>query len=157
VGGQGREPIPKLSAPPPPPPEDDDDEDEESGEESGKSEVNSKDEIEESLETDPAPPGGLDDNYDDLFLTRLCQEGGVALSTFLISKAVSPTAEEKSPKEWTYRDILKLPQSEHGEWRVACKRELETLCKRSVYDLVERPRGRKVIKNRWVFDIKSDS
>jgi hypothetical protein len=115
--------------------------------------------IEESLETDPAPPGGLDTeySYDDLFLTRLCREGGVALSTFLISKAVSPTAEEKSPKEWTYRDILKLPQSEHGEWRAACERELETLRKRSVYDLVERPRGRKVIKNRWVFDVKSDS
>jgi transposase InsO family protein len=158
VRGQGREPIPGPSAPPPPPPEDDDDEDEETEEESEGSGTNSEDEIEESLETDPAPPGGLDTeySYDDLFLTRLCREGGVALSTFLISKAVSPTAEEKSPKEWTYRDILKLPQSEHGEWRAACERELETLRKRSVYDLVERPRGRKVIKNRWVFDIKTD-
>jgi hypothetical protein len=33
---------------------------------------------------------------------------------------------------------------------------LEALRKRNVYDLVERPRGRKVIKNRWVFDQKPD-
>jgi len=43
-----------------------------------------------------------------------------------------------------------------GEWRIACERELEALHKRKVYDLVPCPRGRKVIKNCWVFDIKDD-
>ena len=33
---------------------------------------------------------------------------------------------------------------------------MEALRRRQVYDLVERPRGRKVIKYRWVFDIKTD-
>ena len=33
---------------------------------------------------------------------------------------------------------------------------MEALCRCQVYDLVECPRGRKVIKNRWVFDIKID-
>jgi hypothetical protein len=153
VKGQEREPVPGPSAPPPPP-EDDEDEDDGSGE---SEKPDSEDEIEASLKTDPAPPGGLYDSEDDLHLTRLCQEGGVALSTFLISKAVSPDATEKIPREWTYHDILKLPKSDHKEWRAACEKELETLCRRSVYDLVERPRGRKVIKNCWVFDVKSDS
>ena len=30
------------------------------------------------------------------------------------------------------------------------------LQKRKVFELVDRPRDRKVIKNRWVFDVKSD-
>ena len=33
---------------------------------------------------------------------------------------------------------------------------MEALRKREVYELVQRPRGHKVIKNRWVFDIKTD-
>jgi hypothetical protein len=42
------------------------------------------------------------------------------------------------------------------EWEDACLRELEALKQRKVFELVERPRGRKVIKNRWVFDVKGD-
>ena len=33
---------------------------------------------------------------------------------------------------------------------------MEALQKRKVWEMVERPRGRKVIKNRWVFDVKTD-
>ena len=38
----------------------------------------------------------------------------------------------------------------------ACREELEALRKRNVYELVDRPKGRKVTKNRWVFDVKTD-
>ena len=50
-----------------------------------------------------------------------------------------------------------LPKADQEEWRQACKQELEELHKRDVYDMVERPHGCKVIKNRWVFDKKGDS
>ena len=33
---------------------------------------------------------------------------------------------------------------------------MEALRRRNIYELVQRPRGRKVIKNRWVFDVKTD-
>ena len=56
----------------------------------------------------------------------------------------------------TYKDILVLPPNLLSDWRQACTRELSTLQKRNVFELVKRPRGRKVIKNRWVFDIKDD-
>ena len=42
------------------------------------------------------------------------------------------------------------------EWEQACQRELETLSKRKVFEVVKRHSGRKVIKNRWVFDVKDD-
>jgi hypothetical protein len=92
-------------------------------------------------------------------LARLCKEGGVPAINFLLSKAVSPIANDtptKSPKEWTYRDIVRLPEAERETWRTACNNELDALRRRKVFDLVDRPHGRRVIKNRWVFDVKSD-
>jgi hypothetical protein len=113
----------------------------------------SEDEVEQSIE----PSGFTTPEEDtDVLLARLCWEGGVELQNLLISKAVSPTANGKTPKEWKYRDIATLPQAELEEWRTACNKELEALRKRKVYNLVERPRGRKVIKNRWVFNQKPD-
>ena len=140
-GNKEPEPVPGPSSPPPersPSPE---------GASSG-SEDN--DEVEKSLEP------SSDDNDEDAALARLCREGGVKFQAFLISKAVSPTPMEKSPREWKYRDIANLLKAELEEWRTACNQELEALRRRQVYDLVECPRGRKVIKNRWVFDIKTD-
>jgi len=42
------------------------------------------------------------------------------------------------------------------EWEAACQQELDSLRARDVYDLVNPLSGRKIIKNRWVFDIKTD-
>jgi len=86
-------------------------------------------------------------------VARLSWEGGVAFFNFLISKAIV-TPKEKGPKEWTYRDVMGLPAGQLEEWRAACQREIETLLKRNVFDIVERPSGCRVIKNRWVFDVK---
>jgi len=75
--------------------------------------------------------------------------------SFLVSKAV-PIREEKEPKEWTYKDMIGLPAGQLEEWRAACQREIETLTKCHVFDMVVRPKGCRVIKNRWVFDVKPD-
>ena len=49
-----------------------------------------------------------------------------------------------------------MPTTDQEEWKHACHEELESLCRWCVYKLVDLPKGRKVIKNRWVFDLKSD-
>ena len=59
-------------------------------------------------------------------------------------------------REWTYRDILCLPEAQQKDWKIACCEELEALRKHEVFELVDLPKGRKVIKNRWVFDKKTD-
>ncbi|KAJ2973122.1 hypothetical protein NUW54_g12124 [Trametes sanguinea] len=75
-------------------------------------------------------------------------------------KAVLPVDDDlpntSNVREWTYRDITRLPPAEQKEWKAACQEELEALRRRKVFELVDRPKGRKVIKNRWVFDVKSD-
>jgi hypothetical protein len=100
------------------------------------------------------------DEVDQQLLIRLAQEGGVKFLDLLLAKAVSPTDLESPDtsniREWTYKDIQKMPSELQGEWRNACKEELDSLRKRRVYDLVNPPQGRRVIKNRWVFDLKSD-
>ena len=49
-----------------------------------------------------------------------------------------------------------MPKLQQQEWKDACREELEALRKRKVFELVKLPHGRKAIKNRWVFDIKTD-
>ena len=84
----------------------------------------------------------------------LCHEGRVWLLLFLIAHAVPPTANATTnPKTW---DIAHLLQLEQDEWQQACLQELEALKNHKVFNLVECPCGHNVVKNRWVFDIKSD-
>ena len=100
----------------------------------------------------------LDD--DEATLLKLQKEGGVRFILYLVNKAI-PRHDNDLPSElnvqnWTFRDILRLPAGEQKKWKDACHEELESLQKRNVYELVKLPPGRKAIKNRWVFAIKSD-
>src|SRR5712691_1924446 len=111
----------------------------------------------EQFHTAPGPePTSEEELFGDAAWARLARDGGMAFYDLLVSKAITTNATDRDPKEWTYRDILSLPQDSLLEWKAACKRELETLDKRHVFDLVERPINRKVIDNRWVFDVKPD-
>jgi len=92
-------------------------------------------------------------------LAKLAQEGGVGLINYLLAKAVAddePLPNTPSPREWTFRDILRMPNKLQEEWKKACLEELESLRKRQVFELTELPHGCKAIKNRWVFNIKTD-
>jgi hypothetical protein len=101
-----------------------------------------------------------EDEVDQQLLTHLAQEGGVKFQDYLLAKAV-PLYDLESPDtsnicKWTFRDILKMPSELQEEWKQVCREELASLRKRKVFELVDPPKGRKVIKNRWVFDLKSD-
>ena len=93
-------------------------------------------------------------------LAKLVQEGEVGLMNYLLAKVVAddqPLPVTSSPREWTFWDILCMPSELQKEWKKACHKELESHRKRHVFELTELPHGCKVIKNRWVFDIKTDS
>ena len=98
----------------------------------------SESEVEGSLE----PSSGSEEAE---LIARLAQEGGVHFQHFLVSKVISPNAEDSSPKEWTYRDLLKLPRERLNGWKAACEWELDALNRWHIFDLVERPKGQKVI------------
>src|SRR6266851_3466651 len=50
-----------------------------------------------------------------------------------------------------------MPKDAQKEWKQACYEKLESLHRCKVFELVDPPKGCKVIKNQWVFDLKSDS
>jgi hypothetical protein len=101
-----------------------------------------------------------EDEVDQQLLTRLAQEGGVKFQDYLLAKAVPPydlgSPDTSNIREWTFRDILRMPKELQEEWKQACCEELASLCKCKVFELVDPPKGRKVIKNQWVFNLKSD-
>ena len=93
-----------------------------------------------------APPEPSEDEVDDL-LSRLAQEGGVKFLDHLLAKAV-PSADlepldTSNVREWTYKDILRMPEAQQKEWKAACREELEALRRRNVFELVNPPKGRK--------------
>ena len=95
----------------------------------------------------PTPPT-TSDSEDDV--EQLCCEGGVDLAAFLMSKAIpiqAVSAETKPICKWTYRDILKLSAAAQEEWKAACQFKLDILHKCKVYELVDPPKGHKVIDN----------
>jgi hypothetical protein len=101
-----------------------------------------------------------EDEVDQQLLTCLAQEGGVKFQDYLLAKEVPPydleSPDTSNICKWTIRDILKMPSKLQEEWKQACCEDLASLRKCKVFELVDPPKGRKVIKNRWVFDLKSD-
>jgi hypothetical protein len=88
------------------------------------------------------------------------EEGGVEFLNYLLAKAVphdSRSLDVSNIREWSFRDIMRMPKDQQKEWKTACQQELDSLRARDVYDIVDPPKGRKIIKNRWVFDVKTDS
>ena len=150
------EPEAAPQVPPPEVPQEDSDEEEESGSEDS--------EDNEDSEEDSGSGDSSDEVENALRLvaevSELAEqalEGGVGL-THLLMKAIPPVKVRPSNniREWTYKDILRLPEDEQREWKRACEEELEALRRRNVFELVDRPEGHRVLKNRWVFDQKTD-
>jgi hypothetical protein len=78
----------------------------------------------------PSDSNQSDDGQPSLedMMAQMAQEGGVSLINFLMQKAV-PLHEENTPsptsvREWSFRDILKLPKK--GQ-EAACQDKLEAL------------------------------
>jgi hypothetical protein len=92
-------------------------------------------------------------------LTSLVQEGGVRYLNYLLTKADTPHSwvpDVSNIREWSYKDLLRLPKSQQKEWMDACHEELDSLHKHDIYDLVIPLQGRRIICNHWVFDRKTD-
>ena len=88
---------------------------------------------------------------------KMCKGGGANLVRFLMGKALTTQDPQvENVCNWSYKDIARLPQAEQKLWRLACQEELNVLHKHKVFELIDHPRDWKVIKNQWVFDVKSD-
>ena len=99
----------------------------------------------------------------------ITEEGGEDLINFLLAQSterIPPSSHKQASKiklpdlalvrEWAYKDIHRFPGKQQEEWRQACQEEISTLKNCSVFELVKLPKGKKAIRCRWVFDIKSD-
>ena len=85
-------------------------------------------------------------------MVRLAREGRAEYICFLLILRASETY--SLPK--TFKDITKLQADSKKRWLESCLEELKSLKDRDVYKIVNLPKGRKAVKNRWVFNIKPD-
>ncbi|KAM1333941.1 hypothetical protein ACFX2F_009916 [Malus domestica] len=46
--------------------------------------------------------------------------------------------------------------NDNDKWMKAMELEMDSLLKNDTYELVELPKGRKALKNKWVFKLKRD-
>ena len=95
----------------------------------------------EDLQTDSE--GDVDD------LLHLVREEGVEFLNQLLAKAVPPdleTPDTANVREWSFRDIIKMPKATQQEWKQACCKELDSLCRHKIFELVNPPKGCKIIK-----------
>ena len=85
-------------------------------------------------------------------MVHLAREGGAEHICFLL--ALRATKTYFLPK--TFKDVAKLPADSKKRWLESWLEELKSVKDRDVYEIVNLPKGRKVIKNHWVFNIKPD-
>ena len=55
----------------------------------------------------------------------------------------------------TVKDALSSPDK--AKWMSAMEKEIEFLQKNDVWELVDLPNGRKAVRSKWVFEIKTDA
>jgi hypothetical protein len=89
-------------------------------------------------------------------LNTLLKEGGNKYVQYLLNQAIDF---EKHPKEMHYRDVLHIKYTKpevFKEWQKAMETEIQSLNDQKVWELVDLPQNQKLIKCRWVYDIKSN-
>jgi hypothetical protein len=118
----------------------------------------SSSDIRADSDSDDEPDRTFNTTPSDDDMALLCREGGVKFFQLLLSKADKLDGPIKSNIcDWTFRDLARLSKSEQTEWKHACQEQLEALRRCNVFELVDKPKGKRVVKNRWVFNVKSDS
>jgi len=85
-----------------------------------------------------------------VYLTR---EGKAKHICFLL--ALRATETHVLPK--TFKDVAKLLADSKKRWLESCLEELKSLKDRDVYEIVDLSKGRKAVKNCWIFNIKPNS
>jgi len=85
-------------------------------------------------------------------MVHLAREGGAEHIRFLLALRASETY--SLPK--TSKDVAKLQADSKKRWLESCLEELKSLKDKDVYEIVDLSKGRKVVKNCWVFNIKPD-
>ena len=85
-------------------------------------------------------------------MVHLAKESRAEHIRFLL--ALRATETQFLPK--TFKDVTKLQADSKKRWLESCLEELKSLKDRDVYEIMDFSKRRKVVKNHWVFNIKSD-
>ena len=100
-----------------------------------------------------SPIGELAEQAITNHLACLAREGRAEQICFLLAQHTT----ESYPISKNLGDVTRLPADIQKKWLESCLEELKSLKNRNIYEVVDLSMKRKVIKNCWIFNIKSDS
>jgi hypothetical protein len=81
-------------------------------------------------------------------LTLLYHEEEVKFLYFLLSKTDKLDGSMKSNIcNWTFCNLAQLSKSEQAKWKHTCQKQLKALRQHKVFKLVDKPKGKCVVKN----------
>jgi hypothetical protein len=63
----------------------------------------------------------------------------------------------KIEKNQTKPDFKTLGQPDKSKWEIAIQEELSNLWKARTWTIVERPKEKNIVKNKWIFRMKKDT
>ena len=93
----------------------------------------------------PAPAGPRQSNREKRGIPSLC----------FIEECLDAAVEQEVKK--SPQSVLVAMQGPHSEkWKRAMESEMDSLKENGVYEIVDRPAGKKVVKSKWVFRVKTN-
>ena len=82
------------------------------------------------------------------------EKRGVPPLRFIEEYLAAAVEEEVKQSPQSLREALQGPHCE--KWKQAMKSEMDSLKENGVYEIVDRPLGKKVVKSKWVFRVKTN-
>ncbi|KAL0404121.1 UNVERIFIED_CONTAM: Retrovirus-related Pol polyprotein from transposon TNT 1-94 [Sesamum radiatum] len=125
------------------------------GNSESEAEIEENEETEESAEQgepEPSPDTNEDSSSQMVPVVRRSERGHIPSKRYPSSEYLLLT-EDGEPE--SFQEIESHKDKE--KWLIAMQQELESLHKNQTYELVELPKGKKALKNKWVFKLKKDA
>src|SRR3954463_8867804 len=94
-----------------------------------------------------------DENEEEPFMPR--RSSRVRQATEFYGQLVNAILADESDEPTSYKEAMEEPESE--KWLEAMKSEIDSMYTNKVWNLVDIPEDRKAVKNKWIFNKKTDT
>ena len=93
----------------------------------------------------------IEEEEETYMINKLVYEGGNQMISYLLNQAIP---NDNIPEQ--YRDVNRIKDSDPDSWHSEMQDEIDPLWQKQVWELVDKPQNQTLVKNQWVYAVKSD-